>query len=186
MGRDPFKRNQSLYCQYHQDRGHTIEDCRALRDHLDQLVKAGKLKQFMHQLWGQESQTRARYQREIATRPSLGTINMIFATPSCDASSFSGVMFVASKPKFEEQVQESKRVRSKIEEQVWESKWVRSKTLLTLGFSEEDKVRTPFLLGLMGETWFLERWLSYPCKQGTKWWRRTLLWLKLIPSTQLF
>ena len=32
---DPMRRNQSLYCQYHQDHGHTIEDCKNLWDHLD-------------------------------------------------------------------------------------------------------------------------------------------------------
>ena len=35
MARDSSKRNQSLYCQYHQDHGHTIEDCRNLWNHLD-------------------------------------------------------------------------------------------------------------------------------------------------------
>ena len=34
-GGDPSKHNQSLYCQYHQDRGHTTEDYKTLRDHLD-------------------------------------------------------------------------------------------------------------------------------------------------------
>jgi len=48
MGGDPTKRKQSLYCQYHQDRRHTTEDCRTLRDYLEQLVKAGKLRQFVH------------------------------------------------------------------------------------------------------------------------------------------
>ena len=32
---NPEKRNRNLYCQYHQDHGHTIEDCRSLWDHLD-------------------------------------------------------------------------------------------------------------------------------------------------------
>ena len=27
MGGDPTKLNQGLYCQYHQNRGHTTEDC---------------------------------------------------------------------------------------------------------------------------------------------------------------
>ena len=44
---DPTKRNQSLYHQYHQDRGHTTEDCKTLQAFLDQLVKASKLKQFL-------------------------------------------------------------------------------------------------------------------------------------------
>ena len=30
MGGDSMRRNQSLNCQYHQVRGHTIEDCRTL------------------------------------------------------------------------------------------------------------------------------------------------------------
>ena len=35
---NPKKRNRNLYCQYHQDHGHTTEDCRSLWDRLDQLV----------------------------------------------------------------------------------------------------------------------------------------------------
>ncbi|XP_050290103.1 uncharacterized protein LOC126728297 [Quercus robur] len=38
MAGDSSKRNQSLYCQYHQDHGHTTEDCRNLWNYLDQLV----------------------------------------------------------------------------------------------------------------------------------------------------
>ena len=43
MGGDPMKQNQSLHCQYHQDRGHTIEDCSTLHDYLKQLIKVKKL-----------------------------------------------------------------------------------------------------------------------------------------------
>ena len=39
MGGDPMRRNQSLHCQYHQEWGHIIEDCRTLWSHLEQLVK---------------------------------------------------------------------------------------------------------------------------------------------------
>ena len=45
---NPEKRNRNLYCQYHQDHGRTTEDCRSLWDHLDQLVREGKLKQLLH------------------------------------------------------------------------------------------------------------------------------------------
>ena len=48
MAGDPVNRNQNLYCHYHQDHGHTIEDCRNLWDHLEQLVREGKLKHFLH------------------------------------------------------------------------------------------------------------------------------------------
>ena len=45
---NPKKRNRNLYCQYHRDHGHTTENCRSLWDHLDQLVREGKLKQLLH------------------------------------------------------------------------------------------------------------------------------------------
>ena len=48
MGGDPTKHNQSLHCQYHQDRGHITEECRTLWSHLEQLVRSGKLKQFLY------------------------------------------------------------------------------------------------------------------------------------------
>ena len=47
MGGDPARRNQSLYYIYHRDKGYTTEQCRVLKDHLEQQVKAGHLKDFM-------------------------------------------------------------------------------------------------------------------------------------------
>ena len=47
MGGDPSRRNQNLYCTYHRDKGHTTEQCRVLKDHIGQLVKAGYLKEFV-------------------------------------------------------------------------------------------------------------------------------------------
>ena len=38
MAGESTKRNQHLYCQYHQDQVHTTEDCRNLWNYLDQLV----------------------------------------------------------------------------------------------------------------------------------------------------
>lgn len=47
MSKNTSLRNQSIYFSYHQERGHTIEDCRTLKDHLNQLEKARQLKEFM-------------------------------------------------------------------------------------------------------------------------------------------
>ncbi|XP_023873872.1 uncharacterized protein LOC111986470 [Quercus suber] len=47
MGSDPSRRNQNLYCTYHKDKRHTTEQCRVLKDHLGQLVKAGHLRKFV-------------------------------------------------------------------------------------------------------------------------------------------
>ena len=90
MGGDPSKRNQSFYCHYHQEKGHTTEDCRTLRDHLDQLVKAGKLSQFLHQPIGQFGHSGVGYQRGGAPWLALGTINVIFAKPRGDAGTYLG------------------------------------------------------------------------------------------------
>ena len=48
MTGDPMRHNQNLYCQYHQEKGHTTEDCRNLWNHLDQLVREGELKHLLH------------------------------------------------------------------------------------------------------------------------------------------
>ena len=56
MVEDPSKRNQNLYCHYHQDHGHTTEDCRNLWNHLDQLVREGKLRHLLHPSSGHPGQ----------------------------------------------------------------------------------------------------------------------------------
>ena len=87
IGGDPMRRNQSLYCQYHQDHRHTTEDCRNLWDHLDQFVREGKLKQLLQHSSGSGSQTGSEFRGDDSSRPPLGTINVIFAalerTRSC-------------------------------------------------------------------------------------------------------
>ena len=47
IGGDPTRRNQSLYCTYHRDKGHTTKQCRVFKDHLEQLVKFRHLKEFV-------------------------------------------------------------------------------------------------------------------------------------------
>ena len=95
MGGDPTKCNQSLHCQYHQDRGHTTVDCRTLWSHLEQLFRDGKLKQFLYQPNGQGGQVGSGAQRGTSSRPPLGTINVILATPGRTGAHPSRVMSVA-------------------------------------------------------------------------------------------
>ncbi|XP_065617837.1 uncharacterized protein LOC136062570 [Quercus suber] len=52
MAGNPDRRNRNLYCQYHQDHGHTTEDCRNLWVHLEQLVSEGKLRHLLHHTSG--------------------------------------------------------------------------------------------------------------------------------------
>ena len=108
-----MKRNQSLHFQYHQERGHIIEDCRTLWNHLDQLVREGRLKQFLHQPNGHGGQLGLSPRGDTSSRAPLGTINVILAAPGRTGSHPSRVMSVA-RPLTEDSNSESKRVRIKI------------------------------------------------------------------------
>ena len=127
MAGNPEKRNRNLYCQYHRDHGHTIEDCRSLWDHLDQLVREGKLKQLLHHSSGLGGQTNSRSERENPSRPPLGTINIIFVALGIIGSCPSRVMSVA---------------RLSSEDTSPKLKKARLERPLVMGFSDEDKIGT--------------------------------------------
>nr|XP_023920977.1 uncharacterized protein LOC112032452 [Quercus suber] len=57
MAGNPVRRNQNLYCQYHQEPEDPTENYRNLWDHLDQLVQEGELKNLLHHSSGQGNQT---------------------------------------------------------------------------------------------------------------------------------
>ena len=124
---DPTKRNQSLYCHYHQEQGHTTEDCRNLWDHLDQLVREGKLKSLLHHSSDKGNQTNSNSRKNAPFGPHLGTINVIFAALGRTGSYPSKVMSMAQLSADEDS---SERKRARI------------LTQPTLGFSDEDKTRT--------------------------------------------
>nr|XP_023876181.1 uncharacterized protein LOC111988627 [Quercus suber] len=95
---NPDRRNRNLYCQYHQDHGHTTEDCRSLWDHLDQLVGEGKLRHLLHHTSGRGGQVSLESRRDDSLKPPLGTINVIFAAPGRTGSWPSKVMSVDRLP----------------------------------------------------------------------------------------
>ena len=128
ISKDPIKWNQNLYCHYHQDWGHMIEDCRTLHDFLRQLVKVGNLKQFTHQPPSQGESTGPGYQREVAPRPSLGTINIIFAAPGRETGPSSRIMTISPQLEVGEEDKESKRIKAEQEP--------------ILGFLETNKIGT--------------------------------------------
>ena len=95
MAGNPTRRNPSLYCQYHQEQGHTTEECRNLWDHLEQLVQEGKLKELLHHSNSRMEQTSLDPRKDTPSRPPLGMINVIFAVLGRTGSSPSRVMSVA-------------------------------------------------------------------------------------------
>ena len=98
IGGDPMRHNQSIHCQYYKERGHTNQDCKTLWNHLEQLVRDGRLKQFLYRPNGQGDQAGSRVQENASLRSHLGTINVIFAASGRTDSHPSRVMFVAQLP----------------------------------------------------------------------------------------
>ena len=94
MKGNPSRRNQSLYCTYHRDKGHTTEQCQVLKDHLGQLVKARYLKEFVMDPRNQGA-------NQDATRkgnplpPPLGVIEEIHAALKGSTMTRRGVFTVA-------------------------------------------------------------------------------------------
>jgi len=105
-----------------------MEDCRTLRDHLSQLVKAGKLNRLLHQPTGQFGHSGIEFHRDSALRPALSTINVIFAKPGNSGGSATRVMSVSGGCDLEAGDQAPKRARLMVTP--------------TLGFSEKDKEET--------------------------------------------
>ena len=127
MAGDPVNRIQNIYCYYHQDHGHTTKDCRNLWDHLEQLVREGKLKHLLHHSSGRGSQMNSAFRGNAASRPPLDTINVIFTTPRKTGSCPSRIMSVSCYS------DESSSSMPKI---------VKMNVSLVLGFSDEDKLGT--------------------------------------------
>ncbi|XP_075670386.1 uncharacterized protein LOC142640185 [Castanea sativa] len=80
------------------DKGYTTKECRTLRDHLNQLVKAGKLDQFWYRPTGQYGHSGARFQKDGAHWLTLGNISVIFARPRSDLGACLGVLSVVGSP----------------------------------------------------------------------------------------
>ncbi|XP_075644940.1 uncharacterized protein LOC142615912 [Castanea sativa] len=94
MAGDPSRRNQNMYYTYHKDKGHTIEQCWVLKDHLKQLVMAGHLKEFVVATRNQEARQADRL-RGNPLPPLLKVIEVIHAVPkSVSASRTRGIMAV--------------------------------------------------------------------------------------------
>ncbi|XP_030959044.1 uncharacterized protein LOC115980995 [Quercus lobata] len=123
---DPAKHNQNMYCEYHQEPGHTTDDCRNLKNHLDRLVREGKLRHLLHHPVGWQEQSNIKT-RKSTLRPPIGTINVILVTPGRTGSHPFRVMSVG-------------RLSAKADD--WESKRARGMATPLIGFSDEDKLGT--------------------------------------------
>ena len=114
MGGDPSWRNQNLYCTYHRDKVHTTEQCRVLKDHLGQLVKAGHLKEFVVEP-GNRGPGLGAQQKGNLISPPLGVIEVIQAMPGSTNTARIRVFTVASTGDFSEDQPPTKRTKGQLE-----------------------------------------------------------------------
>ena len=94
---------------------------------MDQLIQEGKLKQLLHHSDGLGGQANSGSQRDVPSRPPLGTINVFFTAPGRTGSCPSGIMSVA-------------RLYSGNTNQ--ELKRARVEWPLVMRFLDEDNIRT--------------------------------------------
>ena len=127
MAGESTKRNQNLYCQYHQDHGHTTKNYKNLWSYLDQLVWEGKLKHLLHHSSGLQNQTHQEPRRDATLRPPVGTINTILVALGRTGAYPSRVLSMTQLPAEESQPRPKKSRRN---------------FHPVLSFSEEDKVGT--------------------------------------------
>ncbi|GJU98093.1 reverse transcriptase domain-containing protein [Tanacetum coccineum] len=70
------KRDPSKYCEFHSDTGHNTNECMQLRKQIDEMIKAGKLSQFIKEL-KQNDKTKAPKKGEASGKDKPLTILMI-------------------------------------------------------------------------------------------------------------
>ena len=110
MEGDSSWRNQNLYYSYYRDKGHTTEQCRVLKDHLGQLVKAGYSKEFIVD-FGNRDAGHGAQQKGNPLPPPLGVIEVIHTAPRSAATTRRGVLTVTSKKTCVEGQSPKKRLR---------------------------------------------------------------------------
>uniref|UniRef100_A0A2N9IUZ7 Uncharacterized protein n=1 Tax=Fagus sylvatica TaxID=28930 RepID=A0A2N9IUZ7_FAGSY len=79
---DPATRETKPYCNYHRERGHLTENCRAYRYHLEHLVKNGHLKQYVDETKGPHQNIEVPRINVKASAP-IGIIDVIHFGSTC-------------------------------------------------------------------------------------------------------
>ncbi|XP_030973259.1 uncharacterized protein LOC115993118 [Quercus lobata] len=90
----PGLRDKRKYCRFHKDHGHYTEDCRDLKEQIEELIRNGKLQQYVKRgdfgRYGQKSQPVSARRDEDRPQPrpqnALGEIKTIAGGPTAGGS----------------------------------------------------------------------------------------------------
>ena len=74
---DPNKRSRYKYCRFHQDHSQDTFKCYDLKQHIETLLRQGKLQRFINMERADPPQEQAVRRDNERLRPSLGDIRMI-------------------------------------------------------------------------------------------------------------
>ena len=84
MKGDPNKRNRNKYCRFHKDHGHDTDECFDLKQQIKNLIRQGKLRNFLGQ---DHKNEKLKGKIEESLRPPLGEIRVIIGGSSTSQSS---------------------------------------------------------------------------------------------------
>ena len=84
MKGNPNKRNRNKYCHFHRDHGHDTNECFDLKQQIENLIRHGKLKNFLGRDYKDE---KLKAKVEELSRPPLGEIRIIVGGGSTGQSS---------------------------------------------------------------------------------------------------
>ena len=79
MRGDPNKRNGNKYCLFHRDHGHDTDECFDLKQQIENLIRQGKLRNFLGRKNRDEKMKR---KMEESSRPPLREIRVIIGGSS--------------------------------------------------------------------------------------------------------
>ena len=84
MKGDPNNRNRNKYCLFHRDHGHDIDECFDLKQQIENLIRQGKLRNFLGRDHKDEKLKR---KIEESSQQPLGEIKVIIGGSSTGQSS---------------------------------------------------------------------------------------------------
>ncbi|XP_075674991.1 uncharacterized protein LOC142644219 [Castanea sativa] len=110
----PHVRDKKKYCRFHKDNGHYIEDCRDLKEQIEELIRKGKLQKFVKK--GESSRFRGDSKNQHESTPkdedhtSQRPLNMIGEIKTITRGPSTGDSFRSLKKAYQRQVNSVHRI----------------------------------------------------------------------------
>ena len=84
---DPSKRSRDKYCHFHRDHDHDTSECYDLKQHIEALIRQGKLQKFVSKKGTKQNQGALARRENERPKPPLEDIRMIVGGSTSSNSS---------------------------------------------------------------------------------------------------